>query len=438
MKSTIKLLTDSLLHVPMQKYKNDFTFIVNSDKFETNSFFADLLSPIIASRHLIDPTFNEFHINTKSHGDFNTIINLNNFDALEINDDDFSFICEVIEQLGNEKISINDHLLKVQITNDNVIDLIKLHQKHLQYFKPLLDEEIEYVSCHFFELKEKVVETIKNSEIELDEYVFESIICNENLQLESEDQLLDLINELYLKNSKFSRFFEFVNFENVEIESMKEFTRIFDLNDMNASIWSSIIYRLQYSISKQNIKIDEKTRKRKYQTKYSIEIKPRERQSSRFDGILNYLQKHSNIKEEIDITASSILFNDPFNLIQYEDNGTSFQTKGIPNSWIKIEFKNTRIIPSSYVIRSCRTENSGHLRNWVLEGSNDNEEWTILDEQNDNSSLKGSNRIHSFPILNNEDNLQSFKYLRILQTGKNWYNCDDILIKSIEFYGKLI
>ena len=112
MKSTIKLLTDSLLHVPMQKYKNDFTFIVNSDKFETNSFFADLLSPIIASRHLIDPTFNEFYINTKSHGDFNTIINLNNFNALEINDDDFSFICEVIEQLGNEKISINDHLLK--------------------------------------------------------------------------------------------------------------------------------------------------------------------------------------------------------------------------------------------------------------------------------------------------------------------------------------
>ena len=52
----IKLQTDSLLHVPLHKYTNDFTFIINSKKYETSSFYADLLSPIISSRHLIDPT----------------------------------------------------------------------------------------------------------------------------------------------------------------------------------------------------------------------------------------------------------------------------------------------------------------------------------------------------------------------------------------------
>lgn len=91
MKNKVLLQTDSLLHIPLDKYENDFTFIVNSDKYKTNSFIADLLSPIILSRHLIDPTLNSFTIATKTNGDFNMIINLLTFKEQEIDDENLQF-----------------------------------------------------------------------------------------------------------------------------------------------------------------------------------------------------------------------------------------------------------------------------------------------------------------------------------------------------------
>ena len=94
MTNSIKILTDSVLHIPLQKYDKDFTFIVNSKIYKTSSFIADLTSPIISSNHLIDPTLNEFTINTKSSGDFNLIINLIDFKPQEIKDDEFSFVIE--------------------------------------------------------------------------------------------------------------------------------------------------------------------------------------------------------------------------------------------------------------------------------------------------------------------------------------------------------
>lgn len=50
----------------------DFTFIIKSEKNETSSIAADLMSPIISSQHLIDPALNEFNIRTKTSGYFKT------------------------------------------------------------------------------------------------------------------------------------------------------------------------------------------------------------------------------------------------------------------------------------------------------------------------------------------------------------------------------
>lgn len=123
------------------------------------------------------------------------------------------------------------------------------------------------------------------------------------------------------------------------------------------------------------------------------------------------------------------------------DNITSFETKDIPNSWICFEFKNHQIIPQSYIIRTIHSEDNYHLKSWVVEGSNDKSNWIKIDEHKNDSSLKGQSRVHLFNITKNS-NEQLFKYIRILQTGPNWYNNNDrsnvLLISSIEFYGRLI
>ena len=75
-KNKIELEYSAILQVPLDKFENDFTFIVNGEEFQTNKIISTLLSPKISQNYFIDPTMNTFTINTKEHGDFSKFFNL--------------------------------------------------------------------------------------------------------------------------------------------------------------------------------------------------------------------------------------------------------------------------------------------------------------------------------------------------------------------------
>ena len=78
-KSNIQLDYASVLQVPLQNYREDFTFIVNVEEFPTTQLISDLLSPKIGQIHSIDPTFSKFAIETQNKGNFSHILQLINF-----------------------------------------------------------------------------------------------------------------------------------------------------------------------------------------------------------------------------------------------------------------------------------------------------------------------------------------------------------------------
>ena len=125
----IQLKPSSILNVPLQTYIEEFSFLVNGKEFKTNRLISDLLSPKICQIHSNDPVFNEFVINTTKDGDFNNILNLAKFDQIAIPLNEVEFIGEVIEILGNESFNsfISNEITKITI--DNVISLLKLHEK---------------------------------------------------------------------------------------------------------------------------------------------------------------------------------------------------------------------------------------------------------------------------------------------------------------------
>ena len=86
MKDTIKLQTDSILHIPLDSYEQDFTFIVNGEEFRTNKIISHILSQKISKFHLSDPTIDTYSIKTNSKGDFSHFLNLINFKTSEINE----------------------------------------------------------------------------------------------------------------------------------------------------------------------------------------------------------------------------------------------------------------------------------------------------------------------------------------------------------------
>lgn len=110
-----------------------------------------------------------------------------------------------------------------------------------------------------------------------------------------------------------------------------------------------------------------------------------------------------------------------------------FASENKPNSWVVLDFKEHRIIPTNYTIGS--TNNSYHPINWTVEGSTDNVNWEIIDMQENCQSMNGNNVVQTFDIK--KKNNAKFQYLRIRQTGPSSCNNNFFRFNSFEIFGTL-
>ena len=254
----IQLNSSCILNVPLQIYDNDFSFIVNGNEFKTSRIIADILSPIISRIHSTDPSASNFIINTQRKGDFSHILNLVQFNQINLPEDEVPFISEVIEILNNDSIEYLD--ANTEISTDNVIDLIRFHEKFPVFYSNRLSTEIDFTSSHFYEICE-------NKESEFFKLSFDTvfkIINNRKLQLKTEDQLLRFINGLYSENSEYSILYETILFDNVSSESIQEFISIYYINDISKTTWNRLSKRLEKEIkSKRTDQIKLEKRKKK-------------------------------------------------------------------------------------------------------------------------------------------------------------------------------
>lgn len=443
--NTIQLKYSTILNVPLKTYDNDFTFVINGDEFKTSRIISDLLSPKICKLHLTDPTIDSFIINTHQRGNFYNILNLINFNLSTISDEELPFILEVFTILEIESIEYKFKDENEELTINNVFSRIKNHEK-LKFFSKRLSSEIDFISSRFYEICETKKEELKSLSID----TIDKIINNEKLELDSEDQLLHFVNELFVTNSNYSFLYEYVQFENISCEMMKEFISIYDIDFMNCAVWKSISMRLE-----KEVKIEKKVKNRHLYKKTNENCKSNSNSNSNkgikfepsndnsFSGILNHLRKKSNgnIENEVNITASSIYNNDarhqPRNVVCYENNGNEFYSKNQEGNWLCFDFKEHRIIPTDYTIKSYDCiENYRCTKSWVIEISNDNENWEVIDEENNCSYVNGKLRMHTFHIQK-PPNKES-RYIRIKSTSQCWNGEYYFNIGKFEIYGTLI
>lgn len=428
----LALKPTTILNVPFKLYEENFTFIVNGQKYQTNRIIADILSPKICKLHYNDPLLAEYFITTYQHGNFSYILNLINFGINEIPDIEIPFISEVLEILGNKEIEIQNEKVGIPFTTDNIFDLIQKHENNEIFYSNYLQEEIDFISTHFYEMNEQ-----KDKLMNLKTSTIEQIIQNPKLQLKSENQLISFINDLYSKNSTFAFLYEYVHFTYVSSIKIAEFLTIFDINDITYETWKAISNRLEQDVVK-------KDNSSKFTTRYhekGIQINYEENRE--FHGIIDYLRNNSkeDIYNIIDITSSSIRNSNealsPRNAILFDDKTKDFISDDLEDSWICFDFKDHSVIPKSYTIRSYnRSPSLHHPKSWVIEGSNDKENWVIIDEQRESGVLNRRDQIHTFVIKN--QNSKDFRYLRMRQTTLNWVGNHQLCMGSIEFYGTLI
>jgi hypothetical protein len=138
-------------------------------------------------------------------------------------------------------------------------------------------------------------------------------------------------------------------------------------------------------------------------------------------------------KGAVEISASSAGDCSPVHRVVDYQRADWFFTGNFRNSWVKVDFKSRRVWVDAYEIKGGRTSCT-NLRTWVLEGSNDEARWTVLDDQIRCRVLSGESRVASFPCTP----VEPFRYVRLRQTDFNDKGNDHLVIANLELYGFLI
>ena len=164
-------------------------------------------------------------------------------------------------------------------------------------------------------------------------------------------------------------------------------------------------------------------------------------ESEKLDGVIAQLTREcgGNVHNKgiVNVTASSVAneSNHPKNATEFETK-QDFYSQNEPNSWICYDFKERRVIPTSYSARSSYGGPGGdNLKSWVIEVSNDRALWTEIDCRNNNNDLNGYYVTARFKI--SWIPRESFRFFRLRQTGKNHRGNDRLELSSLEIFGTL-
>ncbi|KAK8871446.1 hypothetical protein M9Y10_007175 [Tritrichomonas musculus] len=434
--SPIRLSISSILNVPLQTYQKDFSFIVNGEEFRTSRLISDLLSPVICQIHSNDPTVDSFTINTQHHGDFSHILHLTDFNSSNIPSDQLPFIVDVFGILG---IQCQEEIAPIEITFDNVLDLISQHERYGIFYRNHLSREIDFASAHFYELCENRKEELSNLSVDT---LFQ-IMSNDQLQLNSEDQLLNFINDLYSQNSMYSILYETVLFVHASAEVIRDFTSLFSAGDMTAAAWLRISQRLDQKIECPSEGVDGEVMRNRYR-EHPIENRGSLFEytgNNEFRGIFSHLTSQGQIGDLVGITSSSVVNSSacyqPGNVLRYGDTNNYFHSNQMTGNWICFDFKDRRVIPTHYTLKSVNWGvNSNHPRSWVVEGRTEGGEFETIDEESDCAFLNGVSLVHTFAL--SRPSSKEFKYIRVRLTGPDWANANYLIFDSFEIYGRLI
>jgi hypothetical protein len=321
-----------------------------------------------------------------------------------INDSNKWDILSISRELENEELylMIEEHTLKKSITIDNAVSRY-LYNKSIGF---TCSREIAFISSHFHELDHSTL-------LGLDSFDFDNFLSDSSLCVASEDSLFDFICDLGFE--EFIGLFGFVRFEFLSIDRVVQFCE--QIQEKTLSLSSSVLRqlccRLILPVDTSGVSCDLS----RYSTKCVFES------SAPLSGIISYLTtKHGgNVSDRnvVTITASSTYGGFAKNAADLSAD-SCWYSNNEDNSWLRYDFKDMRIKPTHYSVRSrCNGAlNDNYPKNWVVEISNDGSTWTTIDERRNNSDLKGGNLTRTFTV----SPCDYCRFIQIKQQGPTWFS----------------
>jgi hypothetical protein len=106
------------------------------------------------------------------------------------------------------------------------------------------------------------------------------------------------------------------------------------------------------------------------------------------------------------------------------------------NNWICYDFKERRIVPTYYAIRTRGYCGPGgpHLKSWLVGTSKDRKRWRKVAHKEDNKQLNGNSFTATFPVAGGGE----CRFIRLVNIGRNHRRNDSLWISAWEIFGSLV
>jgi hypothetical protein len=105
------------------------------------------------------------------------------------------------------------------------------------------------------------------------------------------------------------------------------------------------------------------------------------------------------------------------------------------NNWICYDFKQRRIMPTHYAIRSWNgAPGAAHPKGWIVETSEDGVAWKEVDRREDNAELNGKEITQTFTVPGSGGG----RFIRLVNIGKNHEGDDCLSISAWEIFGSIV
>ena len=355
--------------------------------------------------------------------------------------DNDEMIDTIIEQQELLKIDENT---SIKETVENLIIL-----RSLGYSKDTIElkQHYEHISKHFYELFEEptdndeiysILRNMKYSDLE-------QIITSEKLQIKSEDELFEIIEKL---GGEFINLIDYIETKFLSVSNIAKLIEYIDNNSYKSEysihqlLWESICRRLIIDNSKELFERKERNPRETSNSNTKTKSTTNDKTIECREGIIKYLEEtsKSNVYKTkmIDVETSYVNNGEIKNIFDHsKDSRLQVYNNNSPNPFIILDFKDKRINISKYYFSVPSSEGgwSGRPKTWNIEGSNDKENWYIIDERANDTSFKEYYKSNSFSIQQETNNF--YRFIRI--KGIEAHNGSSyLLLSEIEFYGRIL
>ena len=459
-----------------EKEEEEFVFIIGRSEMKMNRIFAEFISPRVSHIHHSDPTINYLNL-TEGIMSKNKSKNKNQKQSKEKK----KFLENIIERVSSsntiskmkelsrgeriekiEKEEISSLLyLSILLNNDelteNLYDEMREIEKHQER---RIEEQLEHLEIYVY-LNESQIKTERSPIFEdilngisinqqtqeilqkLSKEVFYLILNNIEKSKIDSDTLFDLINEIFVNSEEeetehnIYEFYEHLEVGELSFNKFSQFIKDMKYNEITNDIWTQLVELLL--TSKKNEE-QEKSKAKKIGHLYEYDGNP----SHRFEGIIQHLRgpekRNPNDTGIINVTSSPVLNNCyPKYAVDFDSDQYFLSDDG--NDWLKYDFKDKKIRPTRYSIKTRNDKDSQNPVNWCIEVSNTGEDsdWRIIDSRSGVRSVSKRNQSDTFDIQTRLTTEENYRYIRFRCTGNTSPGCNGCLaISSLEYFGTLI